>query len=119
MRLRPTMQIIGAFTVLLVLSNLQCLAACLATPCDTMPQAVKLPPCHRQRPASGSHDQSHCPRQTWVKADQSAPSLLDPALKPSHCAPPTKIAAAFDDRGIRPTALPLDHSPPGSLILRI
>ncbi len=116
---RSRAQIVGALAVLLVLSNLECIAACLVSPCGTVVQVANLPPCHRQQPASGSQDRSHCPRQTWLSAEKTAPSLVSGALQPCGFALPAPIAGATYGRAVPSGRLPLDHSPPGSPILRI
>jgi hypothetical protein len=116
---RPAAKILGAFAVLLVLSNLQCFAACLVTPCDSAPQVVKLPPCHRQQPPSSSHDRSRCPRQAWVSSEKATPILIGAALQPSYVARPAPLTPVAEFQAIPCSAPPLDHSPPGSPILRI
>ncbi len=119
MHRRPTGQIVGALAVLLVLAHLQCFAACMVMPCDSLPEVVKLPPCHRHQPDSGTHDRTHCPRQTWVTSPNTAPNLIGAALQPSHVVLQPPIVMVPEDPTTRSDALPLDHSPPGSPVLRI
>ena len=59
-----------AIALLLLLSQLQCLAVCVAEGCPSFgtSQTQNVPPCHRHQSGSGTHQSAPCERQVVASA---------------------------------------------------
>lgn len=107
----------AAFTAiagfLLLVTQIQCVAACASDPCDGVAQSESVPPCHRHHHSTNESSPASCYHRTV-----SAPAIFQPAI---HVELPVFVALAVANRvsagplaDARPaTPFPSGFSPPG------